>query len=239
MSVCEYHENMHLILNVLESHTNVSSILDEFVSQVTCDENFKDCIYCQCDICRNFLEDFKPQTEDDDILLKYQQWQTQDKRAEVIITGSINAVFEDLRNQFPRFLVYRFVKRKQQPHFLKIIDECDSTAVVLQVDFSENATLLEQNEVQFAHWTHKQVTVLTAHAWINKHVKESFAIISDYLNHAKDAVYTFMPKLFNYLMKTYSSIKLINLFGNGASSQFKQQYLFSNLYEWDRKSPSI
>ena len=161
MSVCEYHENMHLILNVLESHTNVSSILDEFVSQVTCDENFKDCIYCQCDICRNFLEDFKPQTEDDDILLKYQQWQTQDKRAEVIITGSINAVFEDLRNQLPRFLVYRFVKRKQQPHFLKIIDECDSTAVVLQVDFSENVTILEQNEVQSAHWTHKQVTILT------------------------------------------------------------------------------
>ena len=70
-------------------------------------------------------------------------------------------------------------------------------------------------------------------------MKESFAIISDYLNHAKDAVYTFMPKLFNYLMKTYSSIKLINLFGDGASSQFKQQYLFSNLYERDRKSPSI
>ena len=77
------------------------------------------------------------------------------------IKASINAVFEDLGNQLPSFLVHRFVKRKQQVDFLKIIDECDSTAVVLQVDFSENVTILEQNEVQSAHWTHKQVTILT------------------------------------------------------------------------------
>ena len=75
------------------------------------------------------------------------------------ITASINAVFEALRNQ-----VHRFVKRKQQVHFLKINDECDSSAVVLQVDFSENATLLEQNEVQSAHWSNKQVTIFTTHA---------------------------------------------------------------------------
>ena len=42
--VCEYHENMHPILSALESHTDLSSILDEFVSEVTCDENCKDCI---------------------------------------------------------------------------------------------------------------------------------------------------------------------------------------------------
>ena len=32
---------------------------------------------------------------------------------------------------------------------------------LLQVDFSENVTILEQNEGQSAHWTHKQVTILT------------------------------------------------------------------------------
>ena len=147
---------MCLILNILESHTNLSSILDEFTSEVTCDENCNDCIYSLCDVCRNFLEDFKPQAEDDDILLKYQQCETQDKRAEkVTITATINAVFEDLRNQLPSFLLHRFIKRKQQALFLKIINECDSTALL----------------------THKQVTSFTVHAWINKHVKESFAII--------------------------------------------------------------
>ena len=73
------------------------------------------------------------------------------------------------------------------------------------------------------------------HTWINIHVKESFAFISDYLNHTKDVAYTFMSKLFNYLLKTYSSIKLINVFSDGTSSQFKQRYLFSNLHEWEKE----
>ena len=133
--------------------------MDEFVSEVTYDENCKDCIYSLCDVCRNFLEDFQPQAEDDDILLKYHQCKTQDKRAEkVTITASFNVVFEDLRNQLPSFLVHRFIKRKQQVLFLKIIDECDSTALL----------------------THKQVTSFTTHAWINKHVKESFTIIRSF-----------------------------------------------------------
>ena len=44
-----------------------------------------------------------------------------------------------------------------------------------------------------------------------------------------------MSKLFDYLVKTYSSVKLINVFSDSATSQFKQRYLFSNLYEWKKE----
>lgn len=44
-----------------------------------------------------------------------------------------------------------------------------------------------------------------------------------------------MSKLFDYLVKTYSSIKLINVFSDGVSSQFKQRYLFSNLHKWEKE----
>ncbi len=37
--------------------------------------------------------------------------------------------------------------------------------VVLQVDFSENATIMSQNEIQSAHWNYNQATLFTAHAW--------------------------------------------------------------------------
>ena len=52
--VCEYHENMRLILSVLENHTSLSSKFDDFVQQVTCDQTCKDCIYRRCDNCRDF-----------------------------------------------------------------------------------------------------------------------------------------------------------------------------------------
>ena len=52
----------------------------------------------------------------------------------------------------------------QAAHLAKLIAECNESSVVLQVDFSENASLLQQNEIQSVHWTHKQVTIFTAHA---------------------------------------------------------------------------
>ena len=47
----------------------------------------------------------------------------------------------------------------QAAHLAKPNAECNESSVVLQLDFSENASLLQQNEIQSAHWTHKQVTV--------------------------------------------------------------------------------
>ena len=51
----------------------------------------------------------------------------------------------------------------QAAHFAKLITECNESLVALQVNFSENASLLQQNEIQAAYCTH-QVTIFTAHA---------------------------------------------------------------------------
>ena len=48
-----------------------------------------------------------------------------------------------------------------------LIGSCDGKTILLQVDFSENASLLMQNEIQSAHWNHSQATLFTAHVWIN------------------------------------------------------------------------
>ena len=42
-----------------------------------------------------------------------------------------------------------------------------------------------------------------------------------------------MTCLFNHLATKNHQIKTINIFSDGASSQFKQRYLFSNLHEWE------
>ena len=69
--VCAHHENMRLILTVLEHFTKLSSKYNEFVNRVTCCEFSKDCIYRQCGDCKNLLETFKPSPEDEDTLTKY------------------------------------------------------------------------------------------------------------------------------------------------------------------------
>ena len=149
---------------------------------------------------------FKPSPEDSQILIKYQQWQKADKRAEkVIISATVNDAFDDLKNKMNCFLVHRYIKKKQQDHFTKLTEECDESSAVLQVDFSENVSIVNQNEIQSSHWSRQQITIFTSHVWVNQNVKESFAIISDNLNHTKEAVYTFMSELLATINKKYSS----------------------------------
>ena len=50
------------------------------------------------------------------------------------------------------FLLYTFVRREEQGALLKY--SSNGTSIVLQVDFSENATVATQKELQAAHWHH-------------------------------------------------------------------------------------
>ena len=45
-----------------------------------------------------------------------------------------------------------------------------------------------------------------------------------------------MSFLNNHLTITYPTIETIHTFSSGAASQFKQQYLFSNLHTWDQNT---
>ena len=121
-----------------------------------------------------------------------------------------------------------------------LINSCDGKTILLKVDFSENASLflLMQNKIQSAHWNHSQATLFTAHAWINQDCNESIVIISDDLNHTKNAVHTFMSFLYSQLNGN-PSIETINIFSDRAASQFKQQYLFSNLHTWEQTLKQI
>ena len=71
----------------------------------------------------------------------------------------------------------------------ELIEACNYENVVMQVDFSENASIVSQREVQSAHWSHGQATLFTGHAWINSDATskkaESFVTILDDLTHAK------------------------------------------------------
>ena len=90
--------------------------------------------------------------------------------------------------------------------------------------------LVSQNES--AHWNHSQVTLFTAHARITNepNKNESMVLISDNLNHTKHSLYVFIDHILTDLKGRH---KDINVFSDGAS-QFKQMYLFSNLYTWEQ-----
>ena len=109
--------------------------------------------------------------------------------------GTVGDCFDELKTQVGPFLLHTYVKRKQAASFKSLVEGCDGKSVVLQVDFSENATIASQWEVQSTHWNHGQATLFTAHAWIKAGSGDtepaegpSMVIVSDELNHTKYSI---------------------------------------------------
>ena len=59
--------------------------------------------------------------------------------------------------------------------------------------------------------------------------------MSDELQHGAMSVYAFVTNIFTDVMQKYPTIQQINVFSDGASSQFKQRFLFSNLQMWEQQ----
>ena len=76
---------------------------------------------------------------------------------------------------------------------------------MLQVDFSENATIASQNETQSAHWCHGQATHFTVYAWIKEDENESFVpCVKMIYTHTKYSVYIFMEYIMKHLREKFS-----------------------------------
>ena len=231
--LCSYHENVRLLLIALRDHSFLSTEFSSFIKQVTCDATSKECMTRECTTCVSLIDEFAPQSSS--VTLQYYQWKSKDSRIEkVVVTDTVDAVFNELKKQLSTFLLHTYVKRKQAALFDSLKTSCDGKSIVLQVDFSENATIAAQKEVQAAHWHHSQATIFTTHAWINNATNFSMVVISDDLNHTKYSIFAFMQCIFQALRVKFPSIESINVFSDGPTSQFKQRFLFSNLHYWEQ-----
>lgn len=232
--VCSYHENMRLLLLALKPVIDIPTKFSAFINQIVCDSSSQICMSLQCDNCKENIACFKPQSTVENEPIKYVQWQKTDKLEKVYIFSTVKEAFEELKSQLKYFLMHTFVKRNQSKVFEYLKSNVDKKNIVIQLDFSQNAALLHQNEIQSAHWVHSQATIFTAYAWIDKEISLGIVIVSDSLNHTKTTIYKFVDYIFSFLKEKHSEIKSINVFSDGPSSQFKQRYLFSNLHLFEQ-----
>lgn len=92
---------------------------------------------------------------------------------------------------------------------------------LLQIDFAENFVCEAQDEVQSAHWNPRQLT-LFASAYYHNEVFQSKVFVSDNLTHTKETIIPYIHKL---LSKMLNSVKILKIWSDGSSSQFKNKYI--------------
>ena len=233
--LCIYHENVRLLLDALKPYIPLATKTFDFSSSIVCDTMSEKCMSQKCLTCKDKLKIYNPDSSYANMKVKYYQWQKSGVTDKVQCSATVQNVFEELVEQTPKFLLHQYVKRKQSAFAETLRQSVNGSKIMIQLDFAENASLIHQNEIQAVHWTHKQATIFTAHAWISSGISESMAIISDDPVHNKLQVHTYVRKIISYLKEKYPAIKDVIIFSDGCAAQFKQRYLFSNLYSWEKQ----
>lgn len=134
---------------------------------------------------------------------KWKQWQEIDKRPSLVEKSTtLGECVQELNKQLQFFKIHCFTKKKQATYF----DVCKNTIkdnpsqAVMQIDFAENFSLIHQDEIQSAHWSHSQVTIFTCCLWHKTGVK-SYVVVSNDLKHSKYSVWVFLKSIFAEVKK--------------------------------------
>lgn len=123
------------------------------------------------------------------------------------------------------FLKHSYIKRAQSSTFIDYdrprASNCDFDEGVLQIDFAENFICESQDEIQNAHWNQKQLSLFTTAFYYND-TFQSKVLVSDNLVHTKDTIVPFLCKVLHKLPKP---LKVLKIWSDGPSSQFKNKYI--------------
>lgn len=236
--MCSYHENFRLILEALKLYVDLPVTFREFIDLVTCDSNEKSCMNRECNTCKMKIDTYDPKNVVPDaknILIKLYQWKkVEGVTKKEVIEINLENLFELLKEQLKPFLIHTYVKRIQSNHFENSKKEVNSRKIVLQVDFSENFAFKYQNEIQSAHWANSQCTLFTGYSWIKEKEGKSYVLVSECLDHSKISIFSYMMIILKDLKNSFPDIEEVAIFSDGVSSQFKQRFLFSNLYLFEK-----
>ncbi|XP_047123312.1 uncharacterized protein LOC124806436 [Hydra vulgaris] len=211
-------------------------IMSDIVDRSVCNQNNQSCMFMECkancglpkfdEYVSNVIDSFG---DDSNKLFVFDQWSSENaQKIEQPLTSLLEGCVL-LRQQLPDYIRHVYIKRQQSAYFRLCRQNVSENELIIQMDFSENYTIMEQSEIQSAYWVHQQLTVFTAAVW-SKNYTHSYAIVSDRLLHDKYAVLFIIKELLN----CYHNICKLHFFTDGPSSPFKNSYVMTamnNLYK--------
>ena len=216
--VCMIHENVRFLVDALNHLTGAPKSGREFVDACVCDRESLICMKINdigCINCKSPSEFYGDQHTEKKFT--WHVWKLVDGRsAKMKVIGKFSTAITALETQWRQYLNHCFYKDQQSKYFENCRENLDVNSCVVQVDFSENYQRAYQDEIQLAHSTYKQVTVFTSSVW-TKDQQKFYCIISNYLQHDKYAVHTFMENMLVNIKELFPNISKVHVFSDGAA----------------------
>ncbi len=235
---CDLCENLELLL-VAVNQPNIETDGSKLMQQVTCDPFSEACSFETCNECSAgnevFLDLVSSVRERDEVA--YYQWVSGEKYPQKVLKcGTGGEVADELTARIRAYKRHNYsrFRQHQELNALKasVVDP-GSTDVIVQVDFSENYTNVQKNEIQSAYFGHQCFSLYTVCIWYGETASnecmlrcKSFCIISDSLSHDKTSALHFNRLLIDKIRQIKPDVGSIHFWSDGCAAQFKSKFCF-------------
>ena len=136
---------------------------------------------------------------------------------------------EKCRVKFQKFIKHNFVYQWQATQFKNCVTEFPSDVIVSVVDFAENYTFKEQNEIQSMHWWSNQVTIFV-HITYYRSQGEIQKVVHFFISDDKKHDTLFVQHCFmlhwGWAREQNTELRQHWVWSDGAASQFKAKRPF-------------
>ena len=141
------------------------------------------------------------------------------------VSDFVHNLFNSLVNKLK---LHDFIARQQSNYLKEKKSSLLHGEYILIMDFSENYSMVTQNEIQAAHFSKVQATIHPIVAYYKTQNENleclSWVAISDHLKHDTVAVNKFQSKFIDFIKTNaakYPKIRKIYYFTDGCAAQYK------------------
>lgn len=211
--------------------------IDTLLQRVTCDNENCQLGLEECGECEDGMQKFKTDLisicgKEEITHVKYKQWMFTDNDQKQDITAEVTEYTEDLGNSLADYRTHKFLEKKQIPFVMGLRTTLPENEVLVSMDYAENYSVVNQDEVQQAYFRNKQVSMLGVGIKYHKDQEikhQSFVILSNDTRHDTAAVYTGYQKIQNWIQSEVPEVKHVHIVSDGCAAQFKNRFQFSNI----------
>ena len=230
--LCEICENALYVSKSLSRNGHIlPSNPHDLVEQFSCDSSSRSCMFDHtCNACKSLLlnlSDFDFQQVSQQVY----QWNKVDKKVQKtsMNVSSIELV-EMFNSQIQTLKKHIFVKREQNKFYNHLKEHLEENTVIVHVDYSENYSNKEQQEIQSAYFGHETFSIFTACCYFRGHEgklkTKNVTITSEATDHSRIAAHSCIIKVLEEVTKAMQSISKIYVWSDGCAAQFRSRFVF-------------
>lgn len=187
--VCTIHQNSKLMFKAIENVVSYDNVIN-CMKELLCEEPSSKCYLSRCDKCPS--SDVLKQEIVDCIqeasikTLSFKCWRFVDRCIMEQITMPSLQFLDEFITLMTSLKAHHFIAKNQSSHLNNLKNSLAEDTIIVILDFSENYSVVIQDEVQGYHWCNQQATV---HPFVcyykesNELKTHSFVIISENLQH--------------------------------------------------------